>query len=367
MGPAAGFLSVARRKLRKSREEVGSRSEEESCFQDSLADETSQSLAATGLEALQQYPDTKAAADRVASWKPQRPHSMVRELVKAPTDASVEGLRKVAGAGEEEDPLFYQGVLNGLADPANRDLGQQGVKHLQSTAARRKWTSEVLAHGPIRTGVELAELIGRVKKDIARVDRWERGDDMAGLTRAATELFARFPDTAAAGQHLKAWGEGSDAEARLDFWLADPTLAKPEKYFERAQAIVQQSDSTMQNALLEELGQTPSLKTTGLMARAAMAEVEYDETRFAMFRAALALGEVRGTADVERFFQSVRDMGATWEDAKLAELQELYKMSFGLQGRSADTLAEEEGRLLVGGVVVKKKDSISDRVDRLSA
>ena len=70
---------------------------------------------------------------------------------------------------------------------------------------------------------------------------------------------------------------------------------------------------------------------------------------------ALEFGDVNGTEDVKAFFKQVGKKCAD-EKAKLAELEKLYEMSFGLQGRSASTLAEEENRLLVGGVVVKKKD-----------
>ena len=90
-------------------------------------------------------------------------------------------------------------------------------------------------------------------------------------------------------------------------------------------------------------------------ARAAIAEVRYSSTRVALFQAALEYGDVRGTDDVKGFFKLV-GRKCSDEKAKLADLEKLYEMSFRLQGRSAAALAEEEDRLVVGGVVVKKKD-----------
>lgn len=312
--------------------------------------DTSLALGEAGLKILQEFPDTKPAADRVAGWKATDPYPLFSALLDQPADSSVEALRKVAARAEEDDPLFYQGVLGGLAEPANRDLGQAGIKELDSSAWQA-WTGEILASPPLRSGAEAAALIGRVLSKVS--DSWGTAE---ALSRVAGQTLARFPDTAAAAARYQSWGEDSEAGARLRFWLEDPTFANRQDYFQRAAAICAESDQVMQQSLLEELGQEPGLKTTALMARAAQAEVEYDETRHALFQAALELGPVQGTDDVERYFKLTRQH-ADYEDEKLTELEELYKMSFGLQGRASDTLAEEESRVLVGGVVVKKKEN----------
>ncbi len=317
----------------------------------SLGDKARAEVARQGLEILQQFPDTKAPAGRVAGWQPTQPYEMIQKLIEAPTDNSPQNLRAVAAKAAETTPDFFRGVVNGLAEPANRDLGLGGLKVLRQPGAWQAWSSAVLQHAPVTSGVEAADLIRQaitaLKKSDSKKSEWD------SFSQLATELLAKYPDTAEAARVYASWGTGSSARKRLEFWLADPTFANRTGYFQATAGICAEDDQVMQGALLEELGQ--SHKTAALMARAALAEVRYSSTRLALFQTALEFGDVNGTEDVKAFFKQVGKKCAD-EKAKLAELEKLYEMSFGLQGRSASTLAEEENRLLVGGVVVKKKD-----------
>lgn len=300
-----------------------------------------------GLDLLQRFPDTRPAAARVAGWQPSKPGAMVKKLIENPTDASPANLRLVAARAQESTREFFQGVLNGLAEPANRELGLRGLGQLEGAPAWQAWNAAVLESPPVTNGVEAAALVRRCWNGM----KDQRGANRSQLAAVASELLARYPDTEAAAKRYVGWGGQSPAEKTLELWLSDPTFSRPDA-LAAAAAACSTGDQTMQAALLDELGQQH--RTTALMARAAQAEVRTAAAREAIFRTALSFGEVRGTEDVKKFFEQVKSRSRE-ERGRLDELCKLYEMSFGLQGRSADTLAEEQDRLLVGGVVVRKK------------
>jgi hypothetical protein len=82
--------------------------------------------------------------------------------------------------------------------------------------------------------------------------------------------------------------------------------------------------------------------------------VQRPDTRHALVLAALMSPQLRTSEDVDAYFDEAKSL-QRYETRQLDDLCEIYRTGFGLGKKSGLGLAEEEERVLVGGVVVRKR------------
>lgn len=303
-------------------------------------------LGVNALSSLKNYPDTEKAATTLAAWGLGRPEGPVTEWLKTPTAHAPDDLRRYARA-------LTPGESNAaaLADLGD-SLGKTMVESLYSAPAKSIAFRMALDRAPASTGAEAREQLKALDEKLLELPNdWNRQYDQAGFARGVAQTLASFPDTAAEAGKVAGWKTAPTyVVARM--LLENPRLLSLKAFQD---GFLTEGDRVRQEAVLSELLEDPKCEMAARIARVCCDEVKHDNTRFALVLGAMTTPQIRTSEDVDAFFATVGKLSAGHEPGQLKSLAEIYRTGFGL-GRSAGVgLAEQERRILVGGVVVKKR------------
>lgn len=307
-------------------------------------------LASFALETLQQHPDTRDAAARVAAWKPGQPFAPVAELLKTPTASDPAAMMRYALAADPADAAMRSNVLAELQTPAAL-LGKQVMEQVSSPAIKQTAYVLGLSGRPIASGAEAREALKTIDRAIRDSKEPYKINDQWGLARAVVTVLSDFPDTRAEATRVAGWS------SQHDYRLARILLENPGALSLNAfaQGFLAQGDTAREQLVLQELSQRPSNEKAAAIARVSCEQVQQPDTRHALVVAALTIPEIRTSEDVDAYFELAGQLSHGYEPARLKELNEVYRTGFGLGKKAGLGLAEEEQRVLVGGVVVRKR------------
>lgn len=308
-------------------------------------------LAQYALEALATHPDTRPAAERVAGWNLRQPYPAVRELLKTPAGSTRADLLRYARLIDPGDAAAQLKVLEDLDTPVSR-LSHALLGSAYSAPARQAAYQLGLSDRSLASGAEARELLKELDQELQkRPESYEKTYDAQGFARAVAPALSTFPDTRAVAEKVVGWGPQTSYEtARI---LLENPDALNRKAFD--QGFLVEGNREREQALLAELAQDARTEKAAAIARVSCDQVQQPNTRHALVLAALTVPEIRCSEDVDAYFQLAGQLSRRLEPDKLKDLNEIYRTGFGLGRKAGLGLAEEEQRVLVGGVVVKKR------------
>ncbi|GMU55348.1 MAG: hypothetical protein AMXMBFR33_44940 [Candidatus Xenobia bacterium] len=305
-------------------------------------------LGTYALDALQQYPDTKDAAARVAAWKPGLPFGPVAELLKTPNADDPGALKRYALAADPGDTSLRSNVLADRKTPT-ATLGKAVMEQVYSPALKEAAYRLGLSDRPIATSAQAREVLKEIDRTIHQSTDRNKPYDQQGLARAVVSVLSEYPDTKTEATRVAGWSsQPGYPVARI--LLENPGVLSLDAF---AQGFLVLGDATKEQKVLQELASRS--EKAAAIARVSCEQVEQADTRHALVLAALTTPEIRTSEDVDAYFELAAQLSRGYEPAKLKELSEVYRTGFGLGKKSGLGLAEEEQRVLVGGVVVKKR------------
>ncbi len=305
-------------------------------------------LGTYALEALQQHPDTKDAAARVAAWKPGQPFGPVAELFKTPTAADPGALKRYALAADPGDTSLRSNVLADRKTPT-ATVGKAVMEQVYSPALKESAYRLGLSERPCVTSEQAREVLKEIDRTIHQSTDRNKPYDQQGLARAVVSVLGEYPDTRAEATRVAGWSsQPGYPVARI--LLENPGVLSLDAF---AQGFLVQGDTPKEQQVLNELASRS--EKAAAIARVSCEQVEQADTRHALVLAALTIPEIRTSEDVDAYFELAAQLSRGYEPAKLKELSEVYRTGFGLGKKAGPGLAEEEQRVLVGGVVVRKR------------
>ncbi len=305
-----------------------------------------QRVTANALLSLQSYPDTERAAKILAGWNLGQPQGPVSEWLKTPAACDPADLRRyarAAGPGESNSK-----ALGDLGETS----GQTMVESLHSAPAKHLAYRMALDGASIGTGAQARDWLKALDEKLLELPQdWSRSYDQAGFAKGVAEVLSRYPDTGAEAGKVAGW------KTAPTYQVARILLESPQNLSLKAfdTGFLVEGDRQREEAVLAELLADPKSEMAARIARVCCEEVKHSNTRFALVLGALTTPQIRTSEDVDVFFSLVARLSAGHESEQLKSLAQVYRTGFGL-GRAAGVgLAEEEQRILVGGVVVKKR------------
>ncbi len=315
---------------------------------DSYKDHNLNVLGACALDALQLYPETKEAAARVAAWKPSQPFGPVSELLKTPTADDPAALKRYALAAGPADTAMRSNVLTDRKTPI-ATLGKAVMEQVYSPPLREAAYRLGLSDRPLATSAQAREALKEIDQAIHQSKDHYKPYDQDGLARAVVSVLSEFPDTRAEANRVTGWSSQPPySVARI--LLENPGVLAMDTF---AQGFLVPGDAAKEQLALQELASRS--EKAAAIARVSCEQVEQADTRHALVLAALTIPEIRTSEDVDAYYELAAQLSRGYESAKLRELSEVYRTGFGLGKKAGLGLAEEEQRVLVGGVVVRKR------------
>lgn len=306
-------------------------------------------LSARALETLQAFPDTQKAAARVAGWKPGKPTGPVRELLKTPTSEAPDDLRRYALAADPNETAMTSNVLAELGTPI-ATLGKNVMEQMYGSTARNIAYRMGLSGEPLTSGAEAREALKKLEKAMRDSNDEYKAHNQTGMARAIVTTLKDYPDTKAEAEKVARWGP------QPTYQVARILLDNPQLLSLKAldTGFLTVGNAAREEAVLNELMGDPKSEIVAQIARVSCENVKRPETRHALVLAALMSPELRTSEDVDAYFEQAKSL-QRHESDQLDSLCEIYRTGFGLGKQSGLGLAEEEERVLVGGVVVRKR------------
>lgn len=307
------------------------------------------------------FSDSRPAYEAQQRWGLADREMALNALLAVPPAGTREQLCKLAEASTGEGDLAAQKrELEELADKSAAAVLREMMDLSQGTKTRvGLWKAGMQRPGPVQSSDDLLELVRKFDELVGTRDNYpEREQDIGRLQRAIWEGFKRLPDSQAAVSRVEAW-QPANWDAAYAGLLKNRKAGNPDEVRALALDCTHWTDQATQDRQLTELGQDPALKDVADLALQVRQRTPSPEVRWALWHAVLENPYLNTSTDVQAAATRMRELLAN-QPAKQAEIDQVAALMettvqvWMLRGKGNQTVAVEDDRVVVGGVVLRR-------------
>ncbi len=302
-------------------------------------------------------PDSKAAYEAQQKWHLADFGQALNGLYQRLPAGTPEELGKLALASTREDDLAAQKLqLQQLADPSTAAVLSRMADVATSPKTRVALWKTGLAHpGAVTSSDELLTLLRKFDEALPTTVTFPgRNEDIAAIRRQIFAELKKLPDSAAAAAQVEAW-QPANWDTGYDGLLKNRKASTPEEVRALALDCTLWSDAAMQDRQLAQLAPRDMAELATLVR----GRVASPEVRWAVWHVVIENPFMTTSKEVQKATARMHELLANRPELQgeietAGGIMEAAMQLWAMRAKQTQTIAEEEGRVIVGGVVLRR-------------